>query len=68
MKPVRYFAGFLMVVMFMGVTACGKSVDQLVKTGQDIIGIVGEVYKDVKENADTVKKLVTEPAAPSKGH
>jgi len=53
-------------VLAFSLSGCGKSVDQIVKTGQDLVGIAGEVYKDVKENVDTAKKLVTEPASPAK--
>lgn len=59
----------LMIVVFFVVAlmGCGKSVDQIVKTGQALVGIAGEVYKDVRENVETAKKLVTEPASPTKG-
>lgn len=67
-KNVKLVPFVLLAIMALGLTACGKSVDQLVKTGQDLVGIVGEVYKDVKDNVETAKKLVTEPADPSKGH
>jgi hypothetical protein len=55
----------LLVGGLVSLVACGKTVDQIVKTGQDLIGIAGETYKDVKENVETAKKLVA-PADPSK--
>jgi hypothetical protein len=74
LSPTKFLASaktavvpVLLGIMLLGVTACGKSVDQLVKTGQDLIGIVGSVYTDVKENVEAAKKLVTEPADPTKG-
>jgi hypothetical protein len=65
-RPDLYvFGAMLLAVACLSLTGCGKTVDQIVKTGQDLIGIAGETYKDVKENVDTAKKLVV-PADPSK--
>ena len=64
----RYFYTMLLLVAALSLTGCGKTVDQIVKTGQDLIGIAGETYKDVKENVETAKKLVlpASPAEPTK--
>jgi len=60
---IRYFYAMLLVAV-VSLTGCGKTVDQLVKTGQDVIGLVGETYKDVKENVEAGTKLVL-PASPA---
>jgi hypothetical protein len=62
---LRYFYALMLVVAVFALTGCGKTVDQIVKTGQDLVGIAGETYKDVKENVDAAKKLVL-PASPAK--
>lgn len=61
---IRYFYSTMLLVAVLSLAGCGKTVDQIVKTGQDLIGIAGETYKDVKENVETAKKLVV-PASPT---
>ena len=65
---LRYVYATLLLVAVISLTGCGKTVDQIVKTGQDLIGIAGETYKDVKDNVETAKKLVlpASPAEPTK--
>lgn len=48
------------IVAILGLVACGKSVEQIVKAGQAIVGVAGEAYKDAKENFDTVKEVLKE--------
>jgi len=60
----RYLYGAMLIVAVFALAGCGKTVDQIVKTGQDLIGIAGETYKDVKDNVETAKKFVV-PASPA---
>ena len=48
------------IVAILGLVACGKSIEQLVKAGQAVVGVAGEAYKDAKENLEAVKEALKE--------
>lgn len=54
---------FLFGVLAFALSGCGKTLDQTLKIGHDLIDIAGKTYEDMKDNMDAAKKLVT-PASP----
>lgn len=55
--------GLIVLALFM-LTGCGKTYDQILKTGHDLIDVAGKTYEDVKDNVETAKKIVL-PASPA---
>ena len=53
MKPL------LLIVAVLALTGCGKTLDQALKIGHDLIDVAGKTYEDVKDNYETAKKIVT---------
>ena len=60
----RYFYMGMLLVAVVSLGACGKSLDQTIRVGQGVIGIVGQMYQDAQENLSEIKKLVA-PASPA---
>ena len=50
----------------LALSGCGKSIDQIVKTGQDLIGIAGETYKDLKRTWTPPRNWSRSPTSPAK--
>jgi len=59
----------LAVCVSLSLAACGKTLEQTLKTGGDLLGIAGKIYEDVTENVKAVKdalKPAVAPVAPTK--
>ncbi len=57
----KKFVIFMAAIAILSVTiACGKTVSQVVKAGQALVGVAGEAYKDAKENLETAKEALKE--------
>lgn len=48
----------IIVGIALSLVGCGKTVKQMVKAGQELVGVVGEAYEDGKENVKTAKDVV----------
>ncbi len=63
----RILAVVAVVGIGLGVSACGKTLNQLKQTAHDLIEIAGSAYTDLKENMDTAKQTVKDTVDAVKG-
>jgi len=61
----RYFYATMLLIAVVSLPGCGKTLDQVLTVGKNLLDVAGKTYEDVKDNYETAKKLVT-PAEPSK--
>lgn len=61
----KKYGWLLMLVPLLALSGCGKTVKASLKVGTCALEVPQAAYDDTKDNADTMKKLVT-PTEPSK--